>query len=222
MAERTEDAILIEEIDDELRQDQANKLWQNYGKYVITSCIAIVLSVGIYQAWNSYDIKSRQNAGELFANAITLAADNKTEDSFRVLSDIINNGTDGYKTLARFSQARLMAQKNDTSGAVITYSTLAEDTSIDQLYRDLAVILSALIEINLPNTDMEKLKLKLSKLSEKNNPLRFSAKEISAFIDQKSGLKSNAMKLFKDLEKDSLAPKGIRSRASELVSVISK
>ena len=222
MAERTEDAILIEEIDDELRQDQANKLWRSYGKYVITSCVTIVLSVGIYQAWNSYDLKSRQGAGERFAAAISLAADNKTEDSFKALSEIIKDGTNGYKILARFSQARLMAQKNDTTGAVIAYSALAEDNSVDPLYRDLAVILSVLIEMNIPNSDMEKLKKKLSKLNENNNPLRFSAIEISAFIDQKIGLKTDALKLLEGLKNDNLAPKGIRSRANELLSVINK
>ena len=50
MAERTDDAILFEEIDDELRQDQANKLWQAYGKYIVALCIAIILSVGGYHS----------------------------------------------------------------------------------------------------------------------------------------------------------------------------
>jgi hypothetical protein len=222
VAERTEDAILIEEIDNELRQDQANKLWRNYGKYVITSCIAIVISVGIYQSWNSYDLKTRQDSGERFAAAITLAADDKIDASFDAFSKIIIDGTDGYRTLARFSHARLMAQKNDSYGAVIAYNAIAEDTSVDPLYRDLAVILSALIEINIPDANKKVIKQKLSKLIEKNNSLRFSAMEISAFIDQKAGLNSEALKLLKNLENDKLAPKGVRARANELLSIISK
>ncbi len=74
MAEKTEDDILFEEIDDELRHDQANKLWQAYGQYVIALCVAIVVGVGGYQAWRHYDLTTRQAAGERFAAAMTLAA----------------------------------------------------------------------------------------------------------------------------------------------------
>ena len=77
MAEKTEDDILFEEIDDELRHDQANKLWQAYGQYVIGLAVAIVVGVGGYQAWRSYDLSTRQASGERFAAAMTLATDNK-------------------------------------------------------------------------------------------------------------------------------------------------
>ncbi len=222
MAERTEDAILFEEIDDELRQDKANKLWRFYGKYIVASFVTIVLCVGVYQAWKNHDLKNRQNAGESFATAITLAADNRTEDSYNALSNIIESGTDGYKVLARFSQARLMAQKDNVSGAVIAYHALAEDKSLDILYRDLAVILGVLIELNIAGSDMKMLKDKLRKLTNDNNPWRFSAREISAIIDQKTGLNIEALKVLKDLGNDKLVPKGIRARANELLSVMSK
>jgi hypothetical protein len=222
VAERTEDAILFEEIDDELRQDKANKLWRFYGKYIVASFVTIVLCVGVYQAWKNHDLKNRQNAGESFATAITLAADNRTEDSYNALSNIIESGTDGYKVLARFSQARLMAQKDNVSGAVIAYHALAEDKSLDILYRDLAVILGVLIELNIAGSDMKMLKDKLRKLTNDNNPWRFSAREISAIIDQKTGLNIEALKVLKDLGNDKLVPKGIRARANELLSVMSK
>ena len=46
--------------------------------------------------------------------------------------------------------------------------------------------------------------------------------ELSAFIDQKAGLNAEALKLLKDLESDNLAPKGVRARANELLSIIGK
>jgi hypothetical protein len=220
VAERTEDAILFEEIDDELRQDQANKLWRAYGKYLITLCIAIVLSVGGYKAWTHHDLTARQGAGERFAAAITLAADDKKEDAFKALDNITTDGPEGYKVLASFSQARLMVQKNDTAGAAIAYQNLAKDTSLDILYRDLAVILGALVELNLPDTDLATLKQKLKKLSVKDNPWQFSAREISAIIEEKTGAKIEASKLLKGLKNDALTPKGIRARAMEMLSIM--
>jgi hypothetical protein len=69
---------------------------------------------------------------------------------------------------------------------------------------------------------MKMLKDKLRKLTNDNNPWRFSAREISAIIDQKTGLNIEALKVLKDLGNDKLVPKGIRARANELLSVMSK
>ena len=222
MAERTEDTILFEEIDDDLRQDQANKLWRAYGKYIFALCIATVLSVGSYQAWTHHDLLARQEAGEKFTAAISLAAADRTEDSFNALANIINDGTEGYKVLARFSQARLMVQKKDTSGAVAAYHALAEDISLDTLYRDLAVILGALVELNFPSANLELLKQKLKKLSVGNNPWRFSAREISAIINQKTGADIATLELLNGLKNDKSTPKGIQNRAKEMLSIMGK
>ena len=220
MAERTEDVILFEEIDDELRQDQASKLWQTYGKYIIGLFVSIVLSVGGYQAWKHQVSTSRQAAGERFSAAISLAANDKVNDSFDTLSNITNNGTDGYKILARFAQARLMVQKDDYNGAITAYQALAEDISLDTLYQDLAVILSVLVEFNTQNANLEILKQKLTVLSVEKNPWRFSAREISAIIDLKTGANIKALKLLKGLQNDKFTPNGIRSRAIEMLSIL--
>ncbi len=222
MAEKTEDDILFEEIDDELRHDQANKLWQAYGQYVIGLAVAIVVGVGGYQAWRSYDLSTRQASGERFAAAMTLATDNKTEDTFKALSDIAADGTEGYKVLARFSQARLMAKENDSNGAAVTYQLIAEDSSIDSLYRDMAVILGALVELNIPGTDWAGLEQRLAPLSAETSPWRFSAREISALIAQKTGGKNKARDLFKGLSNDKFAPQGVRARAQEMLSILGK
>lgn len=222
MAERTEDDILFEEIDDELRKDHANKLWQAYGQYVIALCVAIVVGVGGFKGWQHYDLTSRQAAGEQFAAAMTLAADNKTEDSFNALSDLAADGTEGYKVLARFSQARLMAQNNDSNGAAETYRSLAEDSSLDSLYRDMAVILGALVELNVPGTDWAGLEQRLAPLSVDTSPWRFSAREISALIAQKTGANTKARDLFKGLSSDRNSPEGVRARAQEMLSILGK
>ena len=222
MAERTEDDILFEEIDDELRQDRAHKMWKAYGHYVIGLALAIVVGVGGYKAWRYYDLTSRQAAGERFATATQLAADNKTEDTFNALSDLAADGTEGYKVLARFSQARLMAQNNDSNGAAETYRSLAEDSSLDSLYRDMAVILGALVELNVPGTDWAGLEQRLAPLSADTSPWRFSAREISAIAAQQTGDKNKARDLYKSLNDDAMAPQGVRARAQEMLSILGK
>jgi hypothetical protein len=222
VAERTEDDILFEEIDDELRQDRSSKLWKAYGHYVIGLALALVIGVGGYKAWISYDLATRQAAGERFTDAIQLAADNKTEDAYKAFSDIAADSTEGYRVLARFSQARLMVQKNDIRAAAEAYQTLALDDALDPLFRDMAVILGAVVELDIPDTDWAGLKERLTPLSAAGNPWRFSAQEISALAAQQTGDKNKARDLFKSLSSDANAPSGVRARAREMLSILSK
>ena len=40
---------LLREVEDELRNDQLKKLWNDYGTYVLGAALAFVAAVGIYQ-----------------------------------------------------------------------------------------------------------------------------------------------------------------------------
>ncbi len=55
---KTEDDFLFEEIDDELRQDRAHKLWRAYGQYVIGAVLALVIGVAGYQGWHPWGRRS--------------------------------------------------------------------------------------------------------------------------------------------------------------------
>ena len=67
------DNVLFREIEDELRQERAKKLWKNYGRYIIATVVALVIGVAGYQGWRTYDISSRTADGERFAAALKLA-----------------------------------------------------------------------------------------------------------------------------------------------------
>ena len=55
MADQQDDGLL-REIDEELRQEQAQKLWKTYGKYVIAVAVAVVAVVAGYQGYRAYDL----------------------------------------------------------------------------------------------------------------------------------------------------------------------
>jgi len=52
------------------------------------------------------------------------------------------------------------------------------------------------------------------------SPWRYSAKELSALLAQKSGNKDKARKLFQEIADDATAPSGIRARAAELTAIL--
>ena len=222
MAEKTEEDLLFQEIDEEMRQDQATKLWQAYGKYAIVGVVLLVAAVAGFQGWKAYDISTREADGERFSKAQAMVQTDQGEAGLKAFADIAADGRAGYALLARFQQARLLARAGDAAGAAAAYQALSEDGGIDPTYRDLAVILGGLQELNAAGADLTALESRLEPLMAETSSWRFSAREIKGLLAHRSGNASGARKLFQGLATDPRAPQGIRLRAQEMLSILGK
>jgi len=218
--EKTEDDLLFREIDEELRQDEFQKLWHAYGRYVIAGAVVLVLGVAGFKGWQNYDIKSREALGVRFQNATGLVTAGKTDEALKAFSDIAKEGGAGYQMLAQFNEARILARRGDAAGAAAAYRRLAGDEGVDSLFRDLAVILGAYQELNDPGADFPALAKRVEPLAADTSPWRYSAREISALLAQRRGDRAKAKELFRGLAGDTRAPQGVRARAQEMLSII--
>ena len=220
--EKTHDDLLFQEIDDELRQDRAHKLWRAYGQYVIGTALALVIGVGGYQGWQKYQLSARLADGRKFTAATELAEAKKFDDAFKAFAELSDSGGKGYQLLARFNQARLLAEKGEAGSAATAYRVLADDPAVEPLYRGLAVVLGALQELNVAGTDWAALEKRLEPLMAGTSTWRFSARELTGLLAKRSGDTAKAKKLFSGLANDRGAPQGIRNRAQEMLSILGK
>ncbi len=220
--EKTEDDFLFEEIDDELRQDRAHKLWRAYGQYVVGAALALVIGVAGYQGWQKYQLSTRLADSRKFAAATGLAEAKKFDAAFKAFAELSDSGVKGYQLLARFNQARLLAETGEAGSAATAYNVLADDPDVSPLYRGLAVVLGALQELNVAGTDGAALEKRLEPLMADSSPWRFSARELAALLAKRSGDTAKAKKLFSGLADDRIAPQGIRNRAREMLSILGK
>lgn len=209
---------LFKEIDEELRQENYATLWKKYGNYIIGLAVLLVGSVAAFQGWQSYDDNRRAGDSALYASALKAVAGDKTSEADAVLSKLEKEGTSGYATLARFNKAAIMAGKGDASGAAATYLGIANDPSIDQVFRELALVMSALQDLD--RGDPAEITDRIKPLLTASNPWRHTAKEISALIAQRKGNVTDAKKLFRELADDVSAPDGVRARAAEMSAVL--
>lgn len=222
MAEKTEEDILFQEIDDDLRQDQATKLWRAYGKHVIAATVLLVVAVAGFQGWKAYDFSTREADGKRFSKAQAMVETGQREAALQAFADIAADGRAGYALLARFQQARLLARASDAAGAAAAYRALSGDGGIDSLYQNLAVILGGFQELNVAGADLAALANRLEPLMAETKPWRFSAREIKGLLAHKSGDAAAARKLFQGLATDPRAPQGVRVRAQEMLSILGK
>ena len=209
----------FKEIDEELRQESYAKLWKKYGKYLIGIAVIFVASVAAYQGWKGYDLSRRSNDSALYASALNAISQNKTNDATSALARLTKDGTTGYSILAQLNQAGLIARSGDATGAAAAYLSIANDTKINEIFRDLALILSTMH--NLDNGHPVELTNQIQHLILPSNPWRHTARELMALLAKKSGNIKQADQLYKELADDVTAPAGIRARAAEVSSILS-
>ena len=219
MAERDfEQDGLFKEIDEELRHDKFAQVWKKYGNHMIAAVIVLIASVAGFQGWKSYDANQRAEQSTRFEFGIRAAAENRTSEAIQVMEALVEDGSAGYALLARLSKAGLLARNGGIAEAIEGYLEIAENSSVDQIYRDLALVLATLHEIDRGNA--AQMTQRIEPLLRADNPWRHSAKEITALLARRMGDKTRAGKLFRELADDVTAPSGMRARAAELSAII--
>lgn len=219
MAEKDfEQDNLFKEIDEDLRQERYADLWKKYGKHTIAAAVILVAAVGGYQAWIAYDLDQRNQQSAQFSQALQAVQDNKAQDALSAMEQIAKDGSGGYALLARLNRAGLLARAGSPAEAAIAYLGIAADTGVDQIYRDLALVLASLHELD--SGDPEELANRLKPLTESDNPWRHSARELTALLARRQGDNAKAGTLFREIADDVTAPSGIRARAAEMSAIL--
>lgn len=210
------DGGLLREIDEEIRQEKYAKLWKQYGKVIIAAAFALVFGVAGFKGWQVYDLQQRTEDGEKFAAALALTDAKQTGQALEALSRLARDGGSGYALLARFRTAALLTEESRRQEAATAYLALADDSGIDVIYRDMAVVLWALNQLD--NGDAAGLNSRLAPLTADDNPWRHSAKELTAVLALRDGDTDKAGELLRGLSSDATAPPGIRGRAAEMLA----
>jgi hypothetical protein len=219
LTEKHDDAavdLLIKEVDDDLRQEQINKLWKKHGSLVSAAAVALVLSVAGWQAYHSWESKQRQASSLHYGEAVQLADQGKRTEALDVLGRLGIDGTKGYRVLANLKSADLHQQSGDAAGAAAIYRHLAADSSVDGAIRDLATIKAAYL--TLDQGDAAAIDKAVEPLAVESSAWRHSAHEIQALAALKRGDTARAIDLFRRITEDAAAPQGLRARAAEMLA----
>lgn len=212
------DTNLLREIDEELRQEHYSLLWARYGNLIIGAAILLVVSVAGYKGWQAYDVSNRSDLAGQFAVAVAAELNGDLSEANQAYNVLAAEAGGGYETLARFRAASTQSQQGDRTGAAAAYSQIADDSGIDQQYRDLAILLGAMNELD--TVDPSDIVSLLAPLTRDDGPWRFTARELSALAATRAGNPQQAVEFLNQLIADTVAPAGVRARAQELLAAI--
>ena len=210
-------ADIFQEVDEEVRRERLNKLWQRYGHYIIAACLLVVVAVGAWRGYEWWETKKAAGAGAAFEQAVILAEDGKHQEAEAAFAKLATDGTAGYRLLARLREAAELG-RTDRKAAIKAYDEIAVDRSVGQVIQDLAALRVSFLLVD--GSSYGDMRARLEPLTGPDRAFRHSARELLALSAWKQGDMGAARQWTDMIITDPQTPSGARSRAEVLSELI--
>lgn len=205
-------ADIFDEINEELKQDRITALWQRYSKYVIGFVVMVVAGISLTQGYSYYAQQRDARSADVFFNAVL------SDDVAGTLEAARKELSDGYVLLAEFRLAAALTENEQAAEAEQHYLSIAERDDIQQIYRDIALLLSVMQAPE--STQASALQTRLDPLISSVSPLKGLALEQAAALDVRRGNKAAAIEKLNELVTLTEIPASLRQRASQILTVL--
>ncbi|ESZ49566.1 tetratricopeptide repeat protein [Mesorhizobium sp. RSR565B] len=212
------DDSFIREVNDEIRREKAQVLWDRFGPAIFGLAILVVLGTAAFVGYRYWDETRANRSGDAFSQALKLANDGKSDEALTALEQLEKDGYGAYPLLARMRAATVKADKGDFAAAVADFDGVAADNAIPQGIRDMARLRAALLLVD--HGSFADVSSRVEALTADNNTLRHTAREALGLAAWKEGKTQDALKLFDQIAADDGAPRNARQRATLMSELI--
>jgi hypothetical protein len=206
------------EVDESVRQDRYQQLWDKYGVYALGVAVLVVACVAGYKGWTFWQQKQAQEAGAKFIQALSMEDGADAAKAREMLAVLADSGPEGYRVLARFQLAAAAAKAGETDKAVADYDALATDSSVDPILRGHATLQAA--ALRLDKADYAEMERRLKGLVDAGSAWRFSARELLGLSAYRLNNMREAERQFSELVGDQETPPNLRERANMMLALI--
>lgn len=203
----------MREVDDALRQDQAEAFVRRYGKVILAVVVLALIAFAGYLYWQHHQKTQAQESAEKLVLALDdLEAGNSAEAQKKLAP--LATGAGGNALLAQITQAGIALEKGRTDEAARLYAGVARNESAPQPLRDLATVreVAAGFDKLPPQTVVDRL----LPLAQPGQPWFGVAGEMVSMAYLKQGKDKQAGPLLAKIAKDKTQPEGLRARVRQL------
>lgn len=212
------DDQIFREVDEELRREKWEKLWQRYGTYFVLAAVGVVAIAGGIIGYQKWQVSQRQSAGDEFISALKLESAGKEEDALKRLQALSDESTTGYELLASLHLAARKASVGQSAEAELLYKKIAVDPSADKLLLDYAKLNLALLRLD--GASFEETSGALAAFTTEGGAWRSTALEVVALAALKENNLDEASERFRQILDDRSSPSALRRRAQIMLDVI--
>jgi hypothetical protein len=208
---------IFREVEEDVRRERFEKIWKQYGDYIIAGAAAIVIGVAGYKLWTRYEDQQRFNASKTFVAAQEAADSGNTPAAQAMFAKLAQSAPGGYKTVAKLAEANTLLVSGKRNDAITIYKSIADNDSSP--LGDAARMRAAWAEVDsVPRAELEQF---LAPLTAQTSEWRFMAREVLAYADYRAGAAQQARKEFQALADDKGSSQSLRDRAHAMAIFIS-
>lgn len=207
----------LREIDEEVRRDKAADLWKKYGNLVIAVLVLLVAAVGGWRFWQFQQERNAQAVSERLEAALKASRESRGDEAEKTLAELTTQGGDGYRLVARFRLAAEAARREPADGAK-AFDALANDATIEQVFRDLARIRSSILKVDM--APYAEIKAALEPLASNTGTWRHTAREILGVSALRALNLDDAGRWFDQIAIDTSAPQALRQRVDLYLALV--
>ena len=215
----------VDSIEEEIRKENYQKLWNKYGKLISTVVAVALLCVIGYSFWQKRDLSEKEAISAQFTIAQDALNTGKTEQALTQFKEMGKSKKINYATLAKSEYAAMLADKNDKK-AIEQYKSVYNDKHTPPLFRDLAYIYY--VNTSLELLDNNELKKKLPSFIKELNDNYIGkkwdllARESLGYCYIKQCYYQNAKRVFSELAKMEKIPAGMLERTREIIQYLNQ
>lgn len=200
----------IDEVSEELRRDRLFGAIRKYGWIVVLIVVLLVAAA----AWNEWRKSQARAEARAFGDEIVAALDNDSPEARReALLAIEAEGT--RQALVAMLAADTLDDPEARSRTAALLDEISADDSLPQLYREMAVLKSAMIELS--SGEPQAVIDRLDPLTIPGAPYRLLALEQQALARLEMGETDTAMETLQEILSDGAAPRDLQSRTRQLI-----
>lgn len=212
------DVAFLREVDDAVRSSDLTNFWVKYGRWTLGLIVAGLLAFGGWIWWSNHQQSLDDKQSEAFVDAMDKLAAGDEKGALVKLAALAKADQSGYRAMAQLVEANLTAQKGDTKKAIAAYAKINADSSLPQVFRDLALIRQTSAEFDtLPP---QKVIDRLKPLAKAGDPWFGSAGEMTAIAYTKMGKDNLAGPIFAQIAKQDGLPQTLRNRAQQMAGAL--
>ncbi len=172
---------LIHEIEESIHQERLEKLWKEYGSYLIAAIVLVVLATALVSGWRSWNSKVNTSQTTAMIEAL------EKEDKVAALDQIIQGLRPSQRAIAHLTAAGLLLRDGEQEAALEHYTKTASNKDIKPVFRDLAQLMAVRLEWGMDSGEAQSSpQVLLARLkpvwSDKKSPWRHHAHLQAAMI----------------------------------------
>lgn len=208
----------LREVDEEVRREQSAEFWRRWGLWIGLGVLLLLAVVGGYMWWqNNQRAQAEEETAQLDAILDDLG-EGRTQDVEARLDELIGSSRPGIRAAAIFTRASQAVESGDLGKAVELFGEAADDESLPQPYRDLALIRQTALQFE--DLEPQQVVDRLEGLARPESPWFGSAGELTALALMKQGENERAGRLFAEIAGGENVPESLKVRAMQLAGVL--